>query len=53
MTTKIKNRPFKIPHVARHGAAACGREYILSGFLVLDRKPPGRKEENTQGLKKD
>jgi hypothetical protein len=34
MTTKTRNRPFKIPHVVRHGAAACGEEYVLSGFLL-------------------
>jgi len=33
MTTKTKNRPFKIPHAVKYGAADRGREYILGGFL--------------------
>jgi len=54
MTAKVKiERLLKIPHVARHGAACLWLREILSGFLVLDKKPPGIKEENTQGLRED
>jgi len=34
MTTKTKNRPFKLGYIARYSQGACTLEYNLSGFTL-------------------